>query len=468
MARTSILIISGGVLTLLLFAAAASDAPPDDTSPLESIFSFGNSASTPGNEHQLNADPHDVPFQTWFPTENPNGADDGQGGPPAILPPIPADSEHKIKRGDTLKAVLTRAGVAPHEAEQAIRALMKVYDPRSLQPGQEIFLETLPPDRIGDKPDLLSVDFRATATLDISVVREPDGGFSAETHKRAVNTNLAYASGRIASSLYKSGSRAGLPVTTLIKFIHMFSFDVDFQRDIQPGDAFEVLYERMADDAGTIVGEGDMLIASLTLSGNNMRLYRFKTDKGFTDFFHEDGRSAQKSLLRTPTDATRISSGFGRRRHPILGYTRMHQGTDFSAPRGTPIYAAGDGVIEKAGWAGGYGKYIRIRHNAQYKTAYAHMKGFGRGIKAGIRVKQRQIIGYVGSTGRSTGPHLHYEVHYNGRQINPKKVRLPSGYRLKGPELERYKAALVTLRTRLTNLKGVPAPTEALAQERAN
>ncbi len=244
----------------------------------------------------------------------------------------------------------------------------------------------------------------------------------------------------------------------------MFSFDVDFQREIQPGDSFEILYERLADDAGTTVGEGDILIASLTLSDNNMTLYRFKTDKGFTDYFDSSGQSAQKSLLRTPTDATRISSGFGRRRHPVLGYTRMHKGTDFAAPPGTPIYAAGDGVIEKAGWAGGYGKYVRIRHNGNYKTAYAHMRRVGPGIKAGVRVKQRQIIGYVGATGRVTGPHLHYEVHFNGRQIDPKKVRLPSGYRLKGAELERFRTVVAELQERRATLRnGVAAKADTNA-----
>jgi murein DD-endopeptidase MepM/ murein hydrolase activator NlpD len=449
-------------MALLLYAAAVTDANPADTSPLNNIVPLGNQA----DDGAPDTDPHDIPFETWFPTEKPGGSDDEAGDAPAILPPVPVDSEHTVKRGDTLKAVLNRAGIASHEAEQAIRTLKKVYDPRRLRPGTQLFFEFLPPVRDGEKPNLLSLDFSATGTLDISVLREPDSGFSAETHKRALNTGLAYASGRIASSLYKSGTRAGLPTATLISFIHMFSFDVDFQREGRSGDAFEILYEWLADDAGTTVGEGDILIASLTLSGNNITLYRFRTDKGFADYFDEDGRSAQKSLLRTPTDATRISSGFGRRRHPILGYTRMHKGTDFSAPRGTPIYAAGDGVIEKAGWAGGYGKYVRIRHNGQYKTAYAHMRGFGRGIKAGVRVKQRDIIGYVGSTGRSTGPHLHYEVHYNGRQINPKKVRLPAGYRLKGQEFERYKSVLATLRTRLTNLKKGGKPADTLAQDR--
>jgi len=457
MARTPKRALLGGVVALFAAAAIVPEVRPDEAaSPPRGIVSPRTQADQ-NEQPDPGTDPHDTPFQTWFPTEKPPGADDESGESlgslPALLPSVPHDAEHTIKSGDTLMAVLVRAGVPGEEAERAIRALKKIYDPRHLQPGHQIFLEIVPPDGAGGHPGLLSIDFRATPTLDISVLREPDGNFSAETHKRALNTDLAFASGRIASSLYKSGTRAGVPSSTLISFIHMFSFDVDFQREVQSGDSFEILYERLADDAGTPVGEGDILIASLTLSDNNMTLYRFETDKGFSDYFDANGQSAQKSLMRTPTDATRISSGFGRRRHPVLGYTRMHKGTDFAAPPGTPIYAAGDGVIEKAGWSGGYGKYVRIRHNGNYKTAYAHMKSFAGGVKAGVRVKQRQIIGYVGSTGRVTGPHLHYEVHFNGHQIDPKKVRLPSGYRLKGPELERFKANVEVLRKRLATLR---------------
>ena len=191
----------------------------------------------------------------------------------------------------------------------------------------------------------------------------------------------------------------------------------------------------------------------MTLSGNTMTLYRFKTESGFNDYFDETGQSAQKSLLRTPTDAARISSGFGRRKHPVLGYTKIHRGVDFAAPPGTPIYAAGDGVVEKAGWAGGYGKYIRIRHNGTYKSAYAHMRQIARGIKAGVRVKQRQIIGYIGATGRVTGPHLHYEVIRNGRQVNPRTVRLPAGNRLKGAELTRFKETVSHIKEQLIGLR---------------
>jgi murein DD-endopeptidase MepM/ murein hydrolase activator NlpD len=209
------------------------------------------------------------------------------------------------------------------------------------------------------------------------------------------------------------------------------------------------MYENLTDEGGAIVSGGDIVVATMTLSGVTTTLYRFKTQSGYTDYFGEEGQSAQKSLLRTPTDAARISSGFGRRRHPVLGYTRMHRGVDFAAPPGTPVYAAGDGVIEKAGWNGAYGRYIRIRHGGSYKTAYAHLRRFASGITAGARVKQRQVIGYIGATGRTTGPHLHYEVLKNGKQMNPRKIRLAAGYRLKGDELKAFKQNLAEIKERL-------------------
>ena len=183
-----------------------------------------------------------------------------------------------------------------------------------------------------------------------------------------------------------------------------------------------------------------MLFAALTLSGQRRELTRFTPSSGKTDYFDQKGRSVRKTLMRTPIDGARLSSGFGMRRHPILGYSRMHRGVDFAAPKGTPIYAAGDGVVERAGRNGGYGKYIRLRHNGSYKTAYAHLSGYAKGVKRGRRVRQGQIIGYVGSTGQSTGPHLHYEVMVNGKQVNPRKIKLPSGEKLKGADLEAFLA----------------------------
>ena len=222
--------------------------------------------------------------------------------------------------------------------------------------------------------------------------------------------------------------------------IKVFSFDVDFQRDIKQNDEFALFYERLTDETGTIAEIGPVIFARLKLRRREVKLYRFKLKKGEIDYFDNQGRSVKKFLLSTPTDGARISSGFGRRRHPILGYSKLHKGVDFAAPRGTPVYAAGNGIIEIAKRYGSYGNYVRIRHKNHYKTAYAHLKGFGPGIKSGIRVRQRRVIGYIGSTGRSTGPHLHYEVIYKNRHVNPRGVRIPTGIQLAGKEYKRFKA----------------------------
>ncbi len=226
----------------------------------------------------------------------------------------------------------------------------------------------------------------------------------------------------------------------MIELMRAFSYDVDFQREIQPGDKFDLVYEAFYDNEGRMAKTGNILVASLSLSGTPLSLYSFTPSSGFTDFFDEKGQAVRKALLRTPVDGARLSSGFGVRKHPILGYNKMHKGLDFAAPSGTPIYAAGDGVIERIGRNGGYGKYIRIRHHSGYKTAYAHMKGYGKGVKKGKRVKQGQIIGYVGTTGRSTGPHLHYEVLVNNKQVNPRKIKLPAGEKLKKQDLKNFQA----------------------------
>lgn len=399
-------------------------------------------------------------FETWFPTTNPRVQDasltvDEAGHPEESvpLPSLAVDLQFTVRRGDTFKAVLNRAGIPGAEAERAIRALSKVYNPRQLRPGLELFLQTQPPKDNNDTASLISIDFIADPEKDVSLLNDGDGQFTATVHNRTLTPQLTYGRGIINSSLYAAGKRAGVPPVILASLISLYSFDVDFQRDIRPGDAFEIAYEKLTDEAGTPVRTGDVVVASMTLSGQTMTLYRFKTDSGFTDFFHDDGQSAQKSLLRTPTDAARISSGYGRRRHPVLGYTRIHQGVDFAAPVGTPVYAAGDGLVEKAGWAGAYGRYIRIRHNVTYKSAYAHLYRIAEGITPGTRVKQRQIIGYIGASGRVTGSHLHYEVLRNNRQVNPQTVRLPAGNRLKGEELKRFTDSLLPIKENLTALR---------------
>jgi murein DD-endopeptidase MepM/ murein hydrolase activator NlpD len=262
-----------------------------------------------------------------------------------------------------------------------------------------------------------------------------------------------YSQGQIMSNLYDAAVNAQLPIPVLMDLIRLFSFDVDFQREIQPGDAFEVMYDELRDDRGEIVRSDHIRYAAMILGGKRLEYFRHEPASGRPGYYGPDGQSVRKTLMRTPIDGARLSSRYGRRRHPVSGYTKMHRGVDFAAPRGVPIMAAGDGVIEKIGRWNAYGKYVRIRHNGTFKTAYAHMHRFAKGMRRGRRVKQGEIIGYVGSTGRSTGPHLHYEVLRNGRQTNPMKVKLPSGMRLKGKALKNFNAALPTVAQRVAQFR---------------
>ncbi|MBT5665265.1 MAG: M23 family metallopeptidase [Rhodospirillaceae bacterium] len=294
----------------------------------------------------------------------------------------------------------------------------------------------------------------------IIVEENAHGAYAAQVNKRRIIVEATRRGGVIKSSLYLAGQRAQVPPIILAKLTQIFSFDVDFQRDVQAGDRFTVMYERLSDEQGKQWGVGKILIAEMTLSGKAIRLYRHKTADGKTDYYNDKGQSARKSLTLTPIDGARISSGYGRRKHPILGYNKMHRGVDFAASRGTPIYAGGRGVVEMAGRNGAYGRYIRIRHNATYKTAYAHMKGFAKGIRKGRRVKQGQVIGYVGTSGRSTGPHLHYEILKNKRQVNPRRLNLPSGRKLRKKELAQFLAVRTGLEKRYAAL---PSATQVAA-----
>ena len=343
--------------------------------------------------------------------------------------------EMVVSPGDTLMRMLAAAGIKRTEAHSAITALSKVFKPRDLKPGIAVtaILQTVRGERV-----LHQIDLAIDPRQDIVVRHNDNDRFEAVIVKQALTKESTRASGVIRSSLYLAGQRAQVPPSVLARLIRIFSFDVDFQRDVQPGDSFDLIFERLFDKSGTAVADGNILVADMVLSGKKIRLYRHRSKNGDIDFYDAKGHSVRKALILTPIDGARISSGFGRRRHPILGYNKMHRGIDFAAPRGTPVYAAGHGTIEAAGRNGGYGKYIRIRHNGRYKTAYAHLNGFARGVSRGRRVKQGQVIGYVGSTGRSTGPHLHYEIHRNGRQVNPKKLNLPSGRKLVGAELKRF------------------------------
>ncbi len=242
----------------------------------------------------------------------------------------------------------------------------------------------------------------------------------------------------INTSLYKDGINAGVPVSVLIDLIKLYSFDIDFQRDIKKNNKLEVSYETLYNPVRNETAYGNIKYVNLEIQNKNLEYFIFKTDEGFYDYFNRKGKNVKKALLKTPLDGARLSSGFGMRKHPISGFNKIHKGVDFAAPTGTPIYAGGNGVIEYIGNNGGYGKYIRIRHNNEYKTAYAHLSKYNKNIYKGKRVSQGDIIGYVGSTGNSTGPHLHYEIIFQNKQVNPMNIKLPSGKILEGNELKRF------------------------------
>ena len=358
-----------------------------------------------------------------------------------------ATVEHSlaVTRGDTLLNMLKREGIDRGEAHAAISALRKVYDPRDLRPGQEVTVfYNYPP---GDEESSLFHGFsiRADSDLDIMAKRNNDGDFVVDQVKIELETRRSCSSGVIRSSLYESAIQEGLPIPVLMQFIYHFSFDVDFQRDIRTGDSFEVLFERHLNKNGKVVREGPVLHAALTLGNTTLRIYRHTSIEGKIDYYNEKGQTVRKTLLRTPINGARLTSGYGKRKHPILGFSRVHLGVDFAAPTGTPIIASGSGVVACTGRKGDYGKYIRIRHANQYATAYAHLNSFARGIRTGKRIKQGEIIGYVGCTGLATGPHLHYEVHHRGQKINPASVKCPPGRVLAGEELQRFMTAKTDL-----------------------
>jgi murein DD-endopeptidase MepM/ murein hydrolase activator NlpD len=377
-------------------------------------------------------------------------------------PPRDADGAHaftdeivktmRVPKGGTLVAVIQKAGASRADAFAAAEALKTVYDPRSLMPGDEVTV-TFEPDPATGRPDaLVAIELNAGTDHTVRAERTVDDTFAAARTKKALSRNLVRRSAEIESSLYIAATKSGVPSDILAEVIRIFSYDVDFQRDIQPGDSFDVVYQRFVDEDGAFVRAGEILYAAITLSGERRAVYRYRPQGGQADFFDENGQSVRKALLRTPLDAVRITSRYGSRNHPILGYTRMHRGVDFGASSGTPIYAAGAGTVVSRGANGPYGNYVRVRHTSQYDTAYAHMSRFAKGLQPGGRVKQGQVIGYVGSTGLATGPHLHYEVLVRGQQVNPLGVKMAAGTSLAGKELKSFAAARVELDRRIAGM----------------
>lgn len=352
-------------------------------------------------------------------------------------PAQPTERIITIESGDALGVVLEREGMG-EDTPKAIKAITEHVDPRHIRAGQKIHLNFEPDDQTtGFKFASLKMKLDPLKTV---VLKKQDEDIIAELDEQQVARTIKAQKAEIETSLYGSAAKAGIPKAVVADAMRMYSWSVDFQRDLRRGDTLEVMYESYETDDGYIAKTGNVLFANLTLGGRQIPLYRFDLADGRTDYFQPTGWSIKRTLMKTPIDGARISSGYGLRRHPVLGYNKMHRGLDFAAPTGTPIYAAGDGKIEKAGWFSSFGKYVRIRHNGTLQTAYAHMSKIK--VSAGQRVKQGEVIGYVGTTGRSTGAHLHYEVILDGKHVNPRSVKVPTGEKLAGADFNKFKTVM--------------------------
>ncbi len=334
------------------------------------------------------------------------------------------------KRGTNLNDMLLSSGAVSVDINKAIKAISKIYNPKKLKIGQRLEV-ALKKDRLFG----FSLDINNLRS--IQVVRNGDN-YDCYYYDKQVRVEVSSVESNIKNSLYQAALDVGLPIELLMEVVGMYSYDIDFQRDIREGDSFIVMYEKLIDNKDLYINNGNILYSLMVLQDNKYEIFSYKDIYGKIDYYDENGYSIKKSLMKTPINGARLSSGFGRRVHPVLGYTKIHKGIDFAAKKGTPVYAAGDGKVERSNRYGGYGNYIRIRHNSDYKTAYAHLSKFARNIKVGKKVKQKDIIGYVGSTGRSTGPHLHYEIIFRGKQVNPKTLNLPKGNKILENEILRF------------------------------
>lgn len=385
----------------------------------------------------------------------------------------------QLRRGETIASLFSRTGISGKDQSQIIKALGPHIRLRALPSGYrfEVTLQaanqTAFQQAQGDSSPAPTVTVISTRTSDgnkLSLKRQEDGTFAAKLAAVERTRRLRASSGEIRGNLYLSMKAKGAPDSVINAFANVFAYDIDFQRDIFAGDRFEAIYEVIYDDEGNIVDGGQILFGRLSWRGQRREkgYYFFDpaTSTQRADYFDTQGKSARRLLMKTPIDGARLSSRFGPRKHPILGYRKTHKGVDFAARRGTPIKATGDGTIERANRFGSYGNYIRIKHANRYKTAYAHLKGFARGIRKGKRVRQGDIIGYVGTTGRSTGPHLHYEVHYRGKPVNPQALKIATGTVLTGKtstQFERHREKIDRLRSpaferapQLTQMIGAP------------
>ena len=348
--------------------------------------------------------------------------------------------DHPILEGETFDKILNFYSISPQEIKDIKNQLSKKVNLNKLNTDQRIQFT------IDQSKNLIKeFTFKISNTEKIFLKKNfKTEKFNQEILVTKLNKKIIYGENIIMKSLYQSAMSKKIPINIIIEFARLYGFQVDFQRDIRKQDSFQIMYEVFVDEKKKIISNGNIIFANLKLSGENYELYYFDKE-GSEGHFDKNGKSIQKALMKTPINGARLSSPFGMRKHPIDGFNKMHRGTDFAAPMGTPIMASGNGVVKKAGWCGGGGNCVVIRHNSTYQTVYAHMSKFAKGIRTGVRVRQGQTIGYVGSTGKSTGPHLHYEVIVNGKKVNSQKLKLPSGKILKDKERELFETKKIKL-----------------------
>ena len=351
--------------------------------------------------------------------------------------------------GDTHESILNRLDIDKEEKAILLKAILKEKELKILKINQKFTFKFDNLQKQKVKEFTIEIDKKNEIIFNKSNVEDI---FASKKIEKNYSKNLVYKETIITNSLYNSAIELGIKPNIIIEFARLYGFQVDFQRDIWKNDSFQIIYEEFVNDKNIVVDTGNIIFANLNLQNTDLQLYKYEYEKDKIDYFDENGKSIKKTLMKTPINGARLSSSYGKRKHPILGYTKMHTGTDFAAPTGTPIMASGDGKVVKAGWCGGGGNCVKIKHNTKYQTVYAHMSKFGRGIKKGARVKQGQIIGYVGSTGLSTGPHLHYEVIENGKKINSQKLKLPSGKVLKGDDRKNFEVSKIKIDVLKSNL----------------
>jgi murein DD-endopeptidase MepM/ murein hydrolase activator NlpD len=410
------------------------------------------------------ADPY-AGFETRVVPENvtllPKTKDQATGGNPSN------ERVHIVKKGDTVTSILRDQGATPEEAKSIAATLGARGRDGGLKEGQKLRILMAPAapgpgQRLQPYRVIVANDSTVEAVAALS-----DLGKYVAVDVQSMNTVAEAADNsddddddgsgvRLYQSIYETALRNKVPGSVIEDMVRIYSYDVDFQRKVQPGDSFDVFFAG-EDEGATITEKTEVLFASLTVGGETKKYYRFQTpDDSVVDFYDETGKSAKKFLVRKPVSNAIMRSGFGSRRHPILGYVKMHTGVDWATPYGTPIFASGNGVVEKAGWEGGYGKYVRLKHNNGYETAYGHMSAFAKGMEPGKRVRQGQVIGFVGSTGQSTGAHVHYEILVNGRFVDPMRIKLPRGRSLDGPLMASFEKERDRLDAMMSN-RGGPA-----------